>query len=819
MDYHGGSSSAAENPKYLKRKVKSGHVKLDSERRDLVLIYEIEAAVVGDTGKTMRTERKTHRMNMNVKLDAHTDVRSYAEKLVDQSDLIPSHKVDHVEDLLLELKELIMDDRRRSDPVRKMKQDAERRRREERKREQRRLDEEQKAKEEAENATMDDIEDYVENLYDEDISSRISATRMILKLASDAGNLEDLAEHDRLLGALSRTLREDCRKSIDLAMNIMKVFCAFAVFSHFHDYLQAHQVGSNTMYMVKWELERHQSRVNEMEQLEQVAEAQAAGETPFFDPRKAKIQHEPVDMDAERAKTKNLERKQDKLLCLCIQVLLCLAEDERVEKKMAKRELTQDLVQLLGSRTSRHGELLILTCIFLQKLSVTKENKNVLRDHGAVELLLSLLACSNEKLLKVVLGAVFNLSFDQDIREQMRNSNALPKLVDLLQEKTYRAMTLRILYHLSVDDKCKNMFTYTELIPYVMKMMIDFPGNHVGKELAALAINLSLNERNCNFMCQGSNFKKVIERAMKRQDPLLMKFCVNISVWTLKTQERLPDDHKESYKQARMWAPYIEDLAKVMMSTDDQAVMVEVMGIFANLSPMDLPKTVSFPDLILDNDMVEFFHKHLLPGFSEDDVLLQVVMIVGQFCLDEAAARMLSNSPVIKLVYDLLHEKQEDTEILLQTLHVFFRLLRQRDTGHALLYETQMPRDVCDLLEHPNRVVQVMADTVLDLIVDHDEANEVSLEKSRKLARDALNGTLEGKRSDSNDSKDNDNPANDSPEGYALIQGTLSKMIRSRRFAIHNKEWLQMAAQEELDDLEDPVPDFQYPSDVESLEY
>jgi len=44
---------------------------------------------------------------------------------------------------------------------------------------------------------------------------------------------------------------------------------------------------------------------------------------------------------------------------------------------------------------------------------------------------------------------------------------------------------------LSVDDKAKPLFGYTEAVPVLMQMMINFPGERLGKELAALAINLS----------------------------------------------------------------------------------------------------------------------------------------------------------------------------------------------------------------------------------------------------------------------------------------------------------------------------------------
>ncbi|GBG31044.1 Kinesin-associated protein 3 [Hondaea fermentalgiana] len=855
-----------ESPKYLKRKVKSGHVTADYDNRDLILTYEVEATVVGDTGKAMQTERKTHRMPMKVKLDAHTDVRLYARQLVAQSDLIPNNKVQHVENLLQELKEMTLEERYRADSVSKIKRDTERKRKEERRKqklEEKRRREEEKANEELDSANMDDLSDYLEKLYDDDMSAKVHGTSMILQLARNAGNLEDLSENEALLGALSRTLREDARRKMELSLHIMNIFCAFSTFSQFHQYLHNHQVGNNTMRAIKWELDRHAARVEEMGLLERVAEAQKRGETPEVDPRKEKKRHEPIDMKVERAKTKGMERKQDKLLCASLQVLINLAEDDRVERKMAKRDLAQDLVRILATRNSTNADLLVLACTFIQKLSVTRENKDEFRDFEVVEHLIKFIPCSNDRLMKAALSALFNLSFDAAIREQMVKCSIIPKLVDLLQEKQFRAAALRILYHLSIDDSCKSMFTYTEIIPYMMRMIIDFPSQHVGKELAALAINLSLNERNCSFMCQGNNFKGLIERAIKRQDPLLLKVARNIARWTLKLQEELPDpvpktvsaaeeeerikavlesssssnsgkrgggssgedetlavatrkrsatSRGSGYKCKRMWSPYVKDLVLLLKLTDNQSVLVETLGILACLTPADLSKSDTFGHLVLEHDLVEFLHKHLLPGFSEDDVLLEVVIMIGQLCLDADAAHLICSSALIKLIYDVLHEKQEDSEIVLQTLYTFHRLLRHPGTGHALLYETQMPRDVCDLLEHRNPVVRCMADNLLDLIVDHDEANETSMDINRRIARKAISGT----RGDEEKSKGRHFADLDAEEGeeevvspepdqncYSELKGTLSKMIRAKRFTIHNKEWIDMVMQEELDDLED----------------
>ena len=53
-----------------------------------------------------------------------------------------------------------------------------------------------------------------------------------------------------------------------------------------------------------------------------------------------------------------------------------------------------------------------------------------------------------------------------------------------------------VLYHLSLEDKVKSMFTYTDCIPMVMRMILDSCEEQVDLEVMALAINLAANRRN-----------------------------------------------------------------------------------------------------------------------------------------------------------------------------------------------------------------------------------------------------------------------------------------------------------------------------------
>ncbi len=71
----------------------------------------------------------------------------------------------------------------------------------------------------------------------------------------------------------------------------------------------------------------------------------------------------------------------------------------------------------------------------------------------------------------------------------------VPRLVELLKKSSYRAKVLGILYHLSMDKEGREILACKETTSIIMQLIIKFPQPLLAKELVALAINMSLNER------------------------------------------------------------------------------------------------------------------------------------------------------------------------------------------------------------------------------------------------------------------------------------------------------------------------------------
>lgn len=176
-------------------------------------------------------------------LNKSTDVAALAREVVDKCDLIHKSQLSDVEQIIYYLKN-------RKDPgdsgVSSMKSATVRS-----KSEARAVD-----RNDADKASIRNIDDYIELLYEE-LPERIRGSAYILQLARNPDNLEELEKNEAVLSALSRVLREDWRKSLDLSTNIIYTFFCFSTYTHFHSVIVQYKIGSLCMDVIEHELKRY----------------------------------------------------------------------------------------------------------------------------------------------------------------------------------------------------------------------------------------------------------------------------------------------------------------------------------------------------------------------------------------------------------------------------------------------------------------------------------------------------------------------------------------------------------------------------------
>ncbi len=88
----------------------------------------------------------------------------------------------------------------------------------------------------------------------------------MLYLCLSNENMEMMLEHETLFGTVSRTLRDDYKKSIELTLYLLNIFQAYSNFTIFHEFLITNQIGDTTIRIIDHEIKRYVVRVKEFKE-------------------------------------------------------------------------------------------------------------------------------------------------------------------------------------------------------------------------------------------------------------------------------------------------------------------------------------------------------------------------------------------------------------------------------------------------------------------------------------------------------------------------------------------------------------------------
>ncbi|XP_067001097.1 kinesin-associated protein 3 isoform X2 [Anabrus simplex] len=663
----------SDDARYLKRKIRSRSIDVHPTEQALVVTYELEALILGDLGDPLLGNRKECQKIIRLKsLNENTNCAALAKEVVEKCSLIHPNKLEEVKHLIsyLQKRKITGSAGEQGESPRPSSSCSS-------------TDVAALNSVPAEKISINDIEQYVELLY-EDIPEKINGSALILQLARVPDNLVELANNESVLSALARVLREDWKKSIDLSINIIYIFFCFSAYSQFHNIVLQYKIGSLCMEVLDYELRRYDQWKDELEARRRKCDGSCAGSSDDVknpegsNESRRTVSHIPVasadnrrrmidgvhspsegwevrrrhsaqepkdetkrlseDYDRMKMKLNSLIKKQDQLLRVIIYLLLNMAENTKVEDKMRKKNICGMLAKTLDRD---NPNLLHLVVTFLRKLSLFRENVDDMADLNVVEKLPKVLMINNPDVIEVTLQLLFNLSFDTHLRERMVRVGFIPKVVSLLTDQRYETIVLKILYHLSMDDRCKSMFTYTDCIP------LEFVG----------------------------------------------------------------------------------DIAQAIVQCENEDFVVECVGVLGNMTLPDL----DFSQLMQRFNMIPWITNILVPGKFEDDLVLEVVVLLGTAAADEGCATLLCKADILISLIELLKAKQEDDEMVLQIIYVFYQISRHVATRDYLIKETEAPAYLIDLMHDKNTQIRKVCNACLEIIAEcnKDWAERIKLEKFR----------------------------------------------------------------------------------------
>ncbi|KAF8572290.1 hypothetical protein P879_02735 [Paragonimus westermani] len=710
------------------RKIRGGSIDVHPTEKALVVHYETEATILGELGNPMVGDRKESQKIIRVKnLNENTDIPELARKIVDNCKLISDGKLSQVEHLLrylLRRKDAEKHEVKSSVIWEKLADPGA-------------FD----STETEEVAHLTDLDEYLELLY-EDIPEKLRASALVLQLARNPDNLEELYQN----GALTMTIIEHELQKYDLWMEELKM-----------------------------------------------KERAIAELTPKSDA--IALEEARSSYESSVAKFTTLTRKQEQLFRVSFYLLLNIGEDLGVEVKMHNKGIVSMICRCLDRD---NFELLILLVSFLKKLSIFKENKNDMLENGIIERITRILYRTEEDLVNIALRLLFNLSFDVGARREMVAKGLITRLVDLLDDEGHRPVALYVLYHLSTEDDSKKEFANTRCLSALMKIAFENPNNMTDLVPMALAINLACDPQCASLLAEGKGVRLLMRRALKMRDPLLMKLLRNISQHgdelKMKFVDYLPelakivifgkvDGDKLDYGKDSTLKGAINprhsngcepgshyavsrgsvahsgashntamfDLLRTGNQTDinanehednyrdadeeddfkakDEDFVLECLGCLANLNLKDLDycriltelKLLDWiKDKLLATELVSVPKIGKADLASADDVILEIIRLLGTVCQDFAAAKLVSEANLVEILIRLLNIKQEDDEIVCQIIHVFYQLVYHTNTIEAITRTTQAPAYLIDLMHDKNAEIRRLCDLSLDIISEYD---------------------------------------------------------------------------------------------------
>lgn len=130
-----------------------------------------------------------------------------------------------------------------------------------------------------------------------------------------------------------------------------------------------------------------------------------------------------------------------------------------------------------------------------------------------------------------------------------------------------------------------------------------------------------------------------------------------------------------------------------------------------------------------ETKLIQYLQQYMQPGFCEDDITLECIMIVQNLARDKNMSIVLSKSMIIKQIIILINEKQEDDEIVNQLLFTVYCLLLHEPTRIVILTQTQIVEYIMELLQDSNAQIVQSADDVLCLV------SEISPEWHEEIKR------------------------------------------------------------------------------------
>ncbi|KAI2808701.1 Kinesin-associated protein 3, partial [Blomia tropicalis] len=571
--------------------------------------------------------------------------------------------------------------------------------------------------------SLGQLDYYIELLYDE-LEDKIKGAFAIFKLVSDPENIKSLSMNDTLLCALSRVLREDGKKSLELSIYISCIFSHFAQYADFHFAISNYKVGSTCLELIYFEVLREESWGKELNQKKNIAEKQ-------LENLKAKLSYEKLLVSYQ-----SLVKKQNILFKYALYILMNISEDLKLEFKIINKEIISLLVKLLERNNQ---DLLLIIVIYLKKLSVFIENKNQMKELSVLKYLTALLFVDNELLIFNTLKLMYNLMIDREIRISFIRNSSLSKLISFFGKGSYMPVIVSIFYLISCEAKYVVIFAnYPQLIGQLLEKALQNVDYRT--VLYDLLANMAHNPQLAQIMYESEDFNEIVKITFLDNNINLLRLCRNISC------------HDNNSLKLTL-VNFQENLIETMINSQNNTPqLIECAATLTNLSRVQSDWLDLYQKYPIYNFLIQVFDSNSkLKKSNTSNVLWYVLLFVAATCHQaELSVYLIKNNFVDRMI-ELLNENQENDEIVLNIIYCCYVLVKMAvDLRPQIIEKSKLPDYLIDLMYDRNFRIKSLCTATLDLISENgtEFADRVKHEKFNSYNSKWLNMVQSDRASD-----------------------------------------------------------------------
>ena len=143
-----------------------------------------------------------------------------------------------------------------------------------------------------------------------------------------------------------------------------------------------------------------------------------------------------------------------------------------------------------------------------------------------------------------------------------------------------------------------------------------------------------------------------------------------------------------NYRSFKFWDQQIELIASMCSTTEDDDLLLELIGILNHLTINDMAPSLSWCSISKKYSLSTLVRRCIIPGMNYIDMSIEAVILCKQICSHAEGASLILQTDVIRSIIQLCNDYRSDTEFRLQTLHLCETLLSFDDTSQELLTET-----------------------------------------------------------------------------------------------------------------------------------